>query len=262
MFLYRARTHNSPAFKKVFETVKDLSSHPVLKLSAERAFFQGMDAAHVLMALFELGADFFQEIDCPSEVTISFKTATLCKILRFCDDGDIITLSVEPTADALLLEFDSGPAAPYERHATFRLPLLMQDTEMLTVPQRSYEAEIRMLSAPFFALARSLLETTAAATFVARVKPCRFLISYEGKSGTGEVEFAEGDGTAQSVQLRIACAVEKQFSLALINSMTRAAALSDTIGINFAADAPLMLSFELGPGSFFQVYVAPKAAGE
>ena len=263
MFHYRARTRNSAAFKRLVEAVRDISASPVLRLAPDRLAFQGMDAAHVLMAAFELGEGFFDEVECAGEVAIAVRTAALSKVLHFCEEGDILTFAVEASGDACQLQFDSGPAVAYERRAAFRLPLLRLEGEMLAVPPRSYEAVVSLPAVAFFALVRNLAQSSETVSFVARAKPRGFALSYEGKGGSGEVAFAEcGGGAQQAVQLSVDVPVERQFSLALIASVARAAALSERVTLSFGKETPLLLSFALGGDSVLQVYVAPKATGD
>ena len=139
--------------KKLTEAMKDLVTEANFDCSTTGISLQAMDSSHVSLVALLLRADGFDHFRCDRNISLGINLGSMGKVLKCCNNGDIVTLKADDNADAMTFMFENQSA---DRISDFELKLMDIDSEHLGIPDTEYTAVIKMPSAEFQRIPRDL----------------------------------------------------------------------------------------------------------
>jgi len=243
--------------KKLIEALKDLVTDANIDCSEEGLSIQAMDSSHVSLCAVALRADGFDHFRCDRNISLGFNSGNLSKILKCADNGDVITLKAEDTADTLTLMFES---ANQDRISDFELKLMDIDSDHLGIPDTEYKTTIRMPSAEFQRIIRDLQVLGDTCVISCTKEGVRFSVT--GDLGTGNVLVRANAGVDKDekdqVVIEMDEPVELTFALRYLNFFTKATTLGPVVVISMSPDVPVVVEYPIEQIGHVKYYLAPK----
>ena len=117
--------------KKLTEAMKDLVTEANFDCSTTGISLQAMDSSHVSLVALLLRADGFDHFRCDRNISLGINLGSMGKVLKCCNNGDIVTLKADDNADAMTFMFENQSA---DRISDFELKLMDIDSEHLGIP--------------------------------------------------------------------------------------------------------------------------------
>ena len=194
--------------KKITEAMKDLVTEANFDCSTTGVSLQAMDSSHVSLVALLLRADGFDHFRCDRNISLGINLGSMGKVLKCCNNDDIVTLKAEDNADAMTFMF-GAPARPpphlpsrrpglscprprpgpvrssrsspasrtcaenqsQDRISDFELKLMDIDSEHLGIPDTEYKCQIKMPAGEFQRICRDLVRAAPAPALSRRRTP-------------------------------------------------------------------------------------------
>lgn len=99
--------------KKITEAMKDLVTEANFDCSTTGISLQAMDSSHVSLVGLLLRADGFDHFRCDRNISLGINLGSMGKVLKCCNNDDIVTLKAEDNADAMTFMFGAGRLSTY-----------------------------------------------------------------------------------------------------------------------------------------------------
>jgi proliferating cell nuclear antigen len=129
--MFEARMTEGAVLKKLTEAMKDLVTEANFDCSTTGISLQAMDSSHVSLVALLLRADGFDHFRCDRNISLGINLGSMGKVLKCCNNGDIVTLKADDNADAMTFMFENQSA---DRISDFELKLMDIDSEHLGIP--------------------------------------------------------------------------------------------------------------------------------
>ena len=98
--------------KKITEAMKDLVTEANFDCSTTGISLQAMDSSHVSLVALLLRADGFDHFRCDRNISLGINLGSMGKVLKCCNNDDIVTLKAEDNADAMTFMFGEWRTPP------------------------------------------------------------------------------------------------------------------------------------------------------
>lgn len=144
-------TTNSDIFTTLFQHMKLFTENLNVYFNQDKVFIQGMDRAHVSVFEINLPEPWFDTYKLDTEITIGINTNMLFKVLNTRDKSHHIHLRLDADkSDKLEIHLLSENNSVVDLH--YVIPLIDIDSELMTIPDTEYQAEISLPSTTFSTL--------------------------------------------------------------------------------------------------------------
>jgi proliferating cell nuclear antigen len=90
-----------------------------------------MDNSHVSLVSLNLRAEGFENYRCDRNLSMGMNLASLAKILKCCNNDDVVTMKAQDSADIVTFVFEAKNS---ERVSDFDMKLMNLDQEHLGIP--------------------------------------------------------------------------------------------------------------------------------
>ncbi|TRY93954.1 hypothetical protein DNTS_016304 [Danionella cerebrum] len=254
--MFEARLVQGSILKKVLEALKDLITEACWDVSSSGISLQSMDSSHVSLVQLTLRSDGFDSYRCDRNLAMGVNLSTMSKILKCADNDDTITLRAEDNADSLALVFEPHNQ---EKVSDYEMKLMDLDVEQLGIPEQEYSCVVKMPSAEFANICRSLSQIGDSIMIACAKDGVKFSVS--GELGTGNIKLSQNsnvDKEEEAVTIEMNEPVQLVFALNYLNFFTRATPLSKTVTLSMSAEIPLVVEYKIADMGHIKYYLAPK----
>lgn len=142
---------NSEIFTTMFQYMKLFTENLNVYFHEDKVFIQGMDHAHVSIFDINLPKPWFDEYKLETAITIGINTNMLFKVLNTRDKSHNIHLILnDENSDKLEIHLLSENNNVMNLH--YVIPLIDIDSEIMSIPETEYQAEISLPSTTFSTL--------------------------------------------------------------------------------------------------------------
>jgi len=183
------------------------------------------------------------------------------KVLKCCNNDDIVTLKSDENGDAMTFMFENQNA---DRISDFELKLMDIDSEHLGIPDTDYKCTVQMPSAEFQRICRDLAILGDTVTISVTKEGVKFSVS--GEMGSGNMTIKPNETVDTKDEDRVKVEMEEpvclNFALRYLNFFTKATSLSDTVILSLSADVPLVVEYRINELGHIRYYLAPKIEDE
>jgi|TARA_B110001469_G_C9609767_1_gene303282 proliferating cell nuclear antigen PCNA len=111
--MFEARMTEGGMLKKITEAMKDLVTEANFDCSTTGISLQAMDSSHVSLVGLLLRADGFDHFRCDRNISLGINLGSMGKVLKCCNNDDIVTLKAEDNADAMTFMFGAARLSTY-----------------------------------------------------------------------------------------------------------------------------------------------------
>merc|ERR1712086_722667 len=225
--MFEARMTEGGMLKKITEAMKDLVTEANFDCSTTGISLQAMDSSHVSLVGLLLRADGFDHFRCDRNISLGINLGSMGKVLKCCNNDDIVTLKAEDNADAMTFMFENQSQ---DRISDFELKLMDIDSEHLGIPDTEYKCQIKMPASEFQRICRDL--------------------AILGDTVTIAVSKDE-----EQVSIQMEEPVTLNFALRYLNFFTKATPLSSTVILNLSKDVPLVVEYRIEETGHIRFYL-------
>lgn len=247
-------------FIAIAQTLKGSTTLVNLIFNADHLYIQGMDKSHVCLFDVHIKASWFNEYEKNAEecdiATICIDTNTFHSILATCKDEHDICLHYKGDAESFFIDLTIKDLykGKGDFSTFFKIPLADMDHELLNIPVTDYDAEFSMNSKKIVEIANKMLLFGDTIHFVCSEEKIDLIAN--GVAGEMIVNIPIEDLNEYSIAEGEI--VKTGYSLNYISKMCFTTKLSTNIDLFISGEFPMKIKYDLGEGSHFIFYIAPK----
>ena len=247
--------------KKLTEAMKDLVTEANFDCSSTGISLQAMDSSHVSLVALLLRADGFDHFRCDRNISLGINLSSMSKVLKCCNNDDIVTLKADDQADTMTFMFENSNQ---DRISDFELKLMDIDSEHLGIPDTDYKCSVKMPAAEFQRICKDLSILGDTVTVAVGKEGVKFSVQGELGSGNMTVRSQTSVDTKEEDQVEVQFdePVALNFALRYLNFFTKATPLSGTVVLSLSKDVPLVVEYRLEDLGHIRYYLAPKIEDE
>jgi proliferating cell nuclear antigen len=247
--------------KKITEAMKDLVTEANFDCSTTGISVQAMDSSHVSLVGLLLRAEGFDHYRCDRNISLGINLGSMAKVLKCCNNDDIVTLKSDDNGDAMTFMFENQNQ---DRISDFELKLMDIDSEHLGIPDTDYKAQIQMPASDFQRICRDLAILGDTVTIAVGKSGVKFSVT--GELGSGNMTLKENTSVDTKEEDRVTIEMEEpvalNFALRYLNFFTKATPLSGSVILNLSKDVPLVVEYRIEELGHIRYYLAPKIEDE
>jgi len=247
--------------KKITEAMKDLVTEANFDCSTTGISLQAMDSSHVSLVALLLRADGFDHYRCDRNISLGINLSSMGKVLKCCNNDDILTLKSDDQADSMTFMFEN---TNQDRISDFELKLMDIDSEHLGIPDTDYKAQIKMPANEFQRICRDLSILGDTVTIAVGKDGVKFSVS--GEMGSGNMTLRQNTAVDTKEEDQVTIEMEEpvtlNFALRYLNFFTKATPLSGSVTLSLSKDVPLVVEYKMEDLGHIRFYLAPKIEDE
>jgi len=260
--MFEARMTEGGMLKKITEAMKDLVTEANFDCSTTGISLQAMDSSHVSLVALLLRADGFDHYRCDRNISLGINLGNMGKVLKCCNNDDIVTLKSDDQADSMTFMFENSSQ---DRISDFELKLMDIDSEHLGIPETDYTCSVKMPAGEFQRICKDLSVLGDTCTIAVGKDGVKFSVS--GEMGSGNMQIRSNAGNVdtkedEQVDVTFDEPVALNFALRYLNFFTKATPLSGTVLLSLSKDVPLVVEYRLQELGHIRFYLAPKIEDE
>jgi proliferating cell nuclear antigen len=240
------KTIQAAAVKSVFEVLKDIINDVNVYFTAKGVHILTLDTARVTLVHMTLGAENFEEYECPADIAAGLNMGNIYKLLKSVTNQDTLTLKVEGR-DVMEVLIEN----PVKKSATnFKLKLLDINEDILEVPDIHMNVVTTLPSVDFQRITRDMGNLANDMSII--------------REGTKLILSCRGDWADQETILEFPDAVSKTgniFSLKYINLFTKATNMCSSVQLMQDSEnenMPIIFRYTIANLGDLRFYLAPK----
>ena len=240
------KTIQAAAVKSVFEVLKDIINDVNVYFTPKGVHILTLDTARVTLVHMTLGAENFEEYDCPTDIAAGLNMGNIYKLLKSVTNQDTLTLKVEGR-DVMEVLIEN----PVKKSATsFKLKLLDINEDILEVPDIHMNVVTTLPSVDFQRITRDMGNLANEMSII--------------RDGTNLILSCRGDWADQETILEFPEAVSKTgniFSLKYINLFTKATNMCSSVQLMQDSEnenMPIIFRYTIANLGDLRFYLAPK----
>ena len=253
-----ARLRNDAAFfKRLIDAVKEMVNEVVLDCTQDGIKMQAMDNSHVALVHFFLNSEkTFSSYRCNVPINIGINVVALQKILKLCNNEDILTLSKNEKEDSLTLLFESPNGSKISQ---FSLSLLEIDQEILSIPDVEYKTYFSMSSQELLRIFRDFKDIADTITISSDCKSgIKFSFCSDTTRGTIALSHNNSmDDSSPPTVIKVIESTSASFSSRYLMMFTKGSLMSPMVNLCLSNDLPLSIEYTFSEGTL-KYFMAPK----
>lgn len=243
--------------KKITEAMKDLVTEANFDCSSTGISLQAMDSSHVSLVALLLRAEGFDHFRCDRNISLGINLTNMGKVLKCCNNDDIVTLKSDDQADTMTFMFEN---TAQDRISDFELKLMDIDSEHLGIPDTDYKAQVKMPAGEFQRICKDMSILGDTVTIAVGKDGVKFSVSGELGSGNMTIRPTSSVDTKENEEVSVEFEepVALNFALRYLNFFTKATALSGQVVLSLSKDVPLVVEYRIEDLGHIRFYLAPK----
>jgi|Transcript_60200 proliferating cell nuclear antigen len=259
--MFEARMTSGAMLKKITESMKDLVNEANFDCSSTGISVQAMDSSHVSLVALLLRSEGFDHFRCDRSISLGINLQSMAKVLKCCNNDDIVTLKSDDNGDAMTFMFENSNQ---DRISDFELKLMDIDSEHLGIPDTDYKCSVQMPANEFQRICRDLAVLGDTATISVTKEGVKFSVTGEMGSGNMTIRQQNSVDTKDDDQVNIEMdePVSLNFALRYLNFFTKATPLSGQVILSLSKDVPLVVEYRIEELGHIRYYLAPKIEDE
>lgn len=257
--MLEAKLAQATVLKKVVEAIRELVTDVNIDCTSAGLSLQSMDDAHVTLVILQMRAGGFENYRCDRTIPIGINMSSLAKIIKCGNNEDTLTLKANDDGETLSIVFESPKG---DKVSDYELKLMDLDIEHLSVPDASYDVNVRMSSAEFQRICRDLQNISESVT-ISAIKDC-LKFAAQGEIANGSVLVRQNASVDDkiSTQINMVQPASLGLSLKFLNMFTKATSLSEHVILGLSDGVPMLVEYPIEDLGYLRFYLAPKVGDD
>lgn len=228
---------NCNTFKKIIDSVKDLSPESTIDCNKDGISMQAMDSSHVCLCSFLLKKGGFTEYSCDKDINIGLSLTNLSKILKCAGNNDSLRLDCSSGSDVIDFQFSDKNG---DKVSDFNLKLMEIDQEALGIPDNEYDCVLSLKSSEFQKVIKNLKDLGDSCEIKVTKNDVTFSVS--GEIGSSSVKLKKKEG---SIDIKVDEPISLKYAIRYLSDFAKATPLSDNVVISMSPDLPLVVYYDI-----------------
>tara|TARA_B100001121_G_C18667127_1_gene611882 strand:- start:238 stop:1017 length:780 start_codon:yes stop_codon:yes gene_type:complete len=244
----------SDQFGTIFQNLTQIANEIAMRFSCEKVYVQGMDSSHVCMFELVLKKEWFTEFNFDQgndQEFICLNTSNMHKVLNIREENQSIEISTK-NDDFLHIKFKSDHKTEFNKQ--FKMSLLDNTVQELTIPEFEYSAEINIPTRKISKLIDQFALFHDTVNITCSEEEIKFDV--QGDTGTMEVDIPLED--LNEFLMDEDATVSVTFAVNLLKRVCQFYKLTDEGVLNLSNDYPLRMDYNLENECHLRLYLAPK----
>lgn len=254
--------HDAVTVKRIFETLVLLAKDVPMMITDNGLVIETIDNGRIALISLNLPATFFRNFRCERSTVLGIRTASFLRVIKFCSNDDLITLSQRAnTTDQLDILVE---ARAYNQTMSFSLRLYRLDDSQLDIQRPDFESVAVISSGRFTTLVRDLMSIGKTCRITTNLADSSISFEVTGDDTRGTITLSsaglsslkneddeqnsEGEGLGE-VDIKVKQPVDKKYPLNYISHFTKAASLSETVMLELSDTSPMRVCYRLKGGN-------------
>ncbi|MCI4407822.1 MAG: proliferating cell nuclear antigen (pcna) [Thermofilum sp.] len=234
-------------WKYIIESISTIVDEANFVLSPDGLKLRALDAGRVAMVELYIPANLFKEYNVEQNTKIGVTLEDLNNILKRAKKEDEVWF--EAYAGRLIITL----AGRVERR--FKLPITDISGQELPEPKLNLTVAAKMMSDTF----KDVLEDAELVSETVKIKAENGKLLFSAKGDRGEVEDKLSIETGSLIEIDAKDNAEAIYGLDFLEKIiSKAYKVSDVLGLRFATNMPLELTFEIAGGGTLKYLLAPR----
>jgi len=252
-YLIQARWKHASFIRQVIDSIKDLMSYINMDWDTAGIRIQGMDDAHVALSNIFISSEDCEYYHVREGITVGAYLYSMSKILAIAEPTDSCEFFIKSDLDSnLSIKFQSEDGS---KEALFEIPLLDIETELLEIPEKDYDNEVRIASSEVPTTIRDMSFLGDSVEFTVNFD--EFKLKIQGENGKGQRSWK-----STTCKILMKNNEERQliqrFHINYIIRALKATSTTQTLLLEFSANNPLRITCMFGQKSSIINFLAPK----
>lgn len=242
------RTIQATALKAIFEVLKDIINDVNVYFDSHGVHILTLDTARVTLVHMTLGADNFEEYDCPVQITTGLNMTNVYKLLKSISGADILTMDVTDR-DYMNINIENATKKSF---TNFKLKLLDINEDMLDLPDVNMNTVTTIPSVDLQRIARDMGNLSSEIDIWRYENKMEVSCLGDFANQQTVIEFPEDIGN---------CRTGGTFSLKYINLFTKATNMCSSVQLmqdSNNTDMPIVFRYTIANLGDIKFYLAPK----
>tara|TARA_A100001015_G_C14773389_1_gene626179 strand:+ start:96 stop:869 length:774 start_codon:yes stop_codon:yes gene_type:complete len=247
--------NDATSFKRLIDSIKDIVKEVNLVWTPEGIRMQSMDSSHVCLVFFFLPKhDAFSHYTCDTEHVVGLSLISLQKVLKLCNNDDILSLHYDISDNKLQLIYESTNVSSISH---FNINVLDIDEETLSIPTVEYDTTVVMPSFEFSRICNSFKDLGDTIEFSSGKHGIKFSFSSDTTSGNVTISDSSMTDTNEATFVKVIKSTTVSFSLKYLCMFTKGGTLAQTVKIMISDNMPMVVEYAFKEGHV-TYYMAPK----
>ncbi len=249
--------NDAASFKHLIDAVKEVVTEVNLDCTPNGIEMQAMDNSHIALVSFSLDASkAFSYYKCEKPVNFGVNVSSLQKVLKLCNNEDILTLNKSETVDKLDLMFESRTGSKISH---FSVGLLDIDQEHLGIPDVEYKTYFSMSSMEFLKICKEFRELADTVKIASGKEGIKF--SFQSDVSSGNITLVPNtsmdDSSLPPINIKVVENTCASFATKYMMLFSKGSFLSQVVNISLSDAFPLAIEYKFQEGRLLY-YMAPK----
>ena len=253
-----SNSQKADMFAMLFQHIKVFTEHINIIVNQDKMYIQSMDTSRVSIFEINLPVEWFDGFilmnDTP--IILGVSSSVMYRILNSRDKNQLIQLIYDSNdSDKLVINYTGENKTEFEKH--FEIPLVVIDTDLLSIPDVDYQTEFSVSSSNFSSIINQLKMFGDTMDIHCSEEKIQ-LFSYSQEHGKMVVEIKIDDLTSFSINEGET--VRLSFSLTYLHHICLYNKLAKEIELKISSDFPMKLVYLLGGNDDARMsfFLAPK----
>jgi len=239
----------------IFRHSKKITDVVNLDFTESGLHMQGMDYSHACLFELNLGDDWFDEYNVSGDFRIGICCEILFKIISCHEEGQRIVMSMDRGHDRLRLEFLGEGTI----EKAFEIPLIDIISELMTIPDVDYTADVGFVSADLSALISQLSIFSDGVRFKFTEKGIDLIASGDHGKMTADIK----EELINEYSIEEDATVSVSFGLSYIERVCAFSKLNKDVSVHCSLEYPMKIHYSLDDENesknYMRFFIAPKA---
>jgi len=247
--MFKIAVSDAKTWKNFMSAIATLVEEATFDVKPEGISLRAMDPSHVAMVDFENPKEAFQEYACDKPTKLCVDIGDILKLMRRVESGETLEL----THDSQTAHLSMKLIGKYVRR--FSAPLLQPATSDIPVPKLAFDAKVRMDADCLNDAISDIGGVSEQVRFEAN--PDRFVMTGHSETGDVVVEFEKSNEAV--LEFNVKAEIKALYGVSFLQDIIRAGtSTSKVVTVEFSADKPVKLDFELPLKGKLTYHLAPR----
>lgn len=260
MKLIISEKNKKDVFISLFSIIKSNTTNICIVFKPELVFIQGMDKSHISLFNIHIEKDWFSHYEFleeeEEEITVCFDTNTFYNIINNVTKNQSIIIEQNKNNDYLNINLlDAEYKDKEEYNKSYKIPLLENDYDFLTIPEIDYDCEFLISSKKICDIMNQMI---IFGTDV-KIMSTEDLIEFTTNGTSGEMNVKIDTNDLDEFSIEMGTQFSFCYNLNYLNKMCLTKNLSDKIYFSLSMECPLKIKYDLDDNNInINFYVSPK----
>ena len=244
----RVTIREARSFAQFTKAVEAIVEEATVSFKPEKLYIREMDASKTTMVEVSMPRDYFEDYDVMEAVAVGINFYEVSRILKRARRDDKLEIEVPPDGNVLKLRLIGVSTRE------FKLPSIVKEMSEEREVKLPVKARVVILSDEMKEIIKDIQLVGNEFTIESTRDEVKFLSEGDGQSVT--INLRRGDAALLELEVEEEL-VKSTYGIEYVRKMMEGAKLAEKVTLEYATDAPLIMTFQPLEGGVLRYFLAP-----